>query len=82
MNPIAASLITGALVVGGKLAEGKSPTIENGLGVAGIAVGLAVLNEMNTELASAFGVLIVVSVAIVHFPVIVKATGLGEKSKK
>lgn len=78
MNPITASLVTGALVVGGKLARGDAPTIENGLGVVGVAIGLAVLNEMNSEFASAFGTLIVVAVAIVHFPAIVKATGLAE----
>lgn len=78
MTPVVAAVLTGALVVGGKYARGDSPTIQNAIGVGGIAIGLAILDQMNSKFASAFGVLIVVAVAIVHFPAIAKATGLAE----
>lgn len=77
LNPVTTAIITGALVVGGKWARGQSPNIDNAVGVAGIAIGLAVIEQMNEGLAAAFSALILVTVAIVHFPAIVKASGLG-----
>lgn len=76
MNPIAAALITGAMVVAGKWADGKSPNIDNAIGVAGIAVGLALMDQANERLATMFAWLIVLSVTIVYFPRIAKGTGL------
>lgn len=78
MNAVSAALIAGALIVAGKYANGKTPNLENGIGVAGIAVGLALLEQANKKLASSFGWLIVLSVAIVYIPRIVKATGLAK----
>lgn len=77
MNPVAAAVITGALIVGGKWADGKAPTVENGVGVAGIAIGLALLEQGSPKLATAFGWLIVLSVGIVYIPTIVKGAGLA-----
>lgn len=77
MNPIVASIVTGALVIGGKFADGKTPNMDNAIGIAGVAIGLSVLDQFNTKFAQAFGVLIVVAAALVHFPKIARATGLG-----
>lgn len=77
LNPITVAVTVGALVIAGKWARGQSPNIDNAVGVAGVALGLAVLEQMNTKLAAAFGGLILVSVAAVHLPTIVKAAGFG-----
>lgn len=78
MNSVSAALITGALIVAGKWASGKAPNLDNAVGVAGIAVGLSLMDQANPKLASAFGWLIVLSVAIVYIPRITKATGLAK----
>lgn len=75
MNPIAASLVVGALVVGGKYARGKSPTIENGVGIAGVAIGLTLLTDINDKFGRTFSALVVLVVALAHFPVIAKKAG-------
>jgi hypothetical protein len=77
MNPVAAGVITGVLVVGGKWADGKAPNMQNAIGVAGIAVGLAVIDQASEQMATAFAWLIVLSVFIVYFPKIVRGTGLA-----
>lgn len=76
MNPVTVALSTGALVVLGKWARGQEPNIDNAIGVAGIAIGLGLLDQIDGKLARAFGVLILVSVAVVHLPEIAKASGL------
>jgi hypothetical protein len=76
VNPVSTALITGAMVVAGKWSEGKSPNIDNALGVAGIAIGLSLMEQANERLAAMFGWLIVLSVTIVYFPKIAKGTGL------
>lgn len=78
MNPLSAALITGALVIAGKWSEGKAPNIDNGIGIAGIAIGLALMEQANERLATAFAWLIVLSVTIVYFPKIVKGAGLAK----
>lgn len=79
MRPIPAALITGILIVVGKWARSQSPNIDNAVGVIGIAVMLAAIEQANEKLAHAFGALILVSVAAVHVPTIVKAAGFGKK---
>lgn len=69
-----------ALVVGGKWARGAAPNIDNAIGIAGIALGLAMLEQFNVKFAKAFGVLILMSLAVVHLPTIVQAAGLSKGS--
>lgn len=82
LNPVTTAVISGALVVGGKWARGQSPNIDNAVGVAGIAIGLGIIDQMNAQLASAFSALILITLAIVHFPAIAKAAGFGKGAKK
>lgn len=77
MNPVAAAVLVGALVLGGKWADGKAPSIQNGIGVAGIAISLSIIEQANARLAGAFAWLIVLGVAVVYFPKIAKGTGLA-----
>jgi hypothetical protein len=79
MRPIPAALVTGVLIVLGKWARNQSPNIDNAVGVVGIAVILALIEQANEKLSRAFAVLIVVSVAAVHLTTIVKAAGFGKK---
>ena len=79
LNPVTTAVVTGALVVGGKWARGQSPNIDNAVGVAGIAIGLAVLEQFSQPLSAAFATLILVTVAMVHFPAISKAAGFEIK---
>ena len=77
MTPLSTALTAGALIVGGKWARDQSPNIDNAIGVAGIAIGLSLLEQMNKPIARAFSALILISLAIVHFPEIAKAAGLA-----
>jgi hypothetical protein len=78
LNPVSVAVVSGALVVLSKWAQNKSPTVDNAVGVVGIAIGLAILEQMSEQLAAAFAVLILVTIAMVHFPIIVKAAGFGK----
>lgn len=82
MNPVGTALTAGALVVTGKWARGKTPSVDNAIGVAGIALGLSILEQFDDRLSSAFAALILVSLAAVHLPVIVKAVGFGGSSSE
>lgn len=77
MNPLSAALITGAMVIAGKWANKKTPNIDNAIGIAGIAIGLALLDQANERLATMFAWLIVLGVSIVYIPQITKAAGLA-----
>lgn len=79
MRPVPAAVVAGALIVAGKWSDGNEPTIDNAIGVAGIALGLALLEQANPQLASGFAVLIVLSVAFIYLPVLAKNTGLARK---
>lgn len=79
MNPVATGIVAGALILGGQWARKKGPSIDNAVGIAGIAVILAVMEQVNVKLAHGFSVLILVSLTVVHLPAIVKSLGYGEK---
>lgn len=79
MNPVATSLVAGALILAGKWARKEGPTIDNAIGIAGIALSLALLEQINVKLSRAFATLILVSLAIVHLPTIVQSVGFGKK---
>lgn len=81
MNPVGAALTVGTLVVLGKWARGQAPNVDNAVGVAGIAIGLSVLEQFDERLSAAFAALILVSVTAVHLPVIVKAVGFNGGTK-
>lgn len=76
MNPVSVALTVGVLVVLGKWARGKEPNIDNAIGVAGVAIGLAALEQIDETLAKSFGILILVSVATIHVPKIAQSAGL------
>lgn len=79
MNPVAVAVVAGGIVVAGKVAMDKAPTVENAVGIAGIALGLAALEQVNEKLSNAFAALILLSVAIVYIPRIVQSVGFSRK---
>lgn len=70
MNPIPASLMVAVLTVVGKWARNEDfdsdTATKNAVGVAGVALGLAFISEMDEGLGRAFGALVVVGVAFYH----------------
>jgi hypothetical protein len=82
MNPISAAFLVGAMIVVRKWSSGKSIEIDNVLGIAGVALGLAVIGTINKELGRAFGALVVVSVALWQAPDLLKKIEKGTKTGK
>jgi hypothetical protein len=64
------------LIVLGKWARKQQAGIDNAVGVAGIAVGLALLEMWDERLSKGFAALILISLATLHGPPIVRAAGL------
>lgn len=81
MNPISTALVAGALIVAGKWSKGDSPNVNNAVGIGGIAIILALLEQMNKKMASAFGILIVLTIAGIYLPPIVQAAGFAGSLK-
>lgn len=82
MNPIPAAFLVGAMIVVRKWSSGKSLEINNVLGIAGVALSLAVLGTINKELGRSFGLLVVVSVALFQAPDLLKKVEIGTKTGK
>lgn len=81
MNPLVTGLLVGALTTIGRWSRGKGLTIDTVLGVLGVAFGLAIIEQFNKDLAKAFSALVIVAVAWVHLPHILKQTGLEDLGK-
>lgn len=78
MNPIVASMTIGAIVTLARWRKGEFITIDNVIGIVGVALSLSVIAQMNKELAQSFGTLAVVGTALFQVPEIVQASRLGE----
>lgn len=78
MNPLAVGLILGAITTLARWARGKQASVDTVVGVVGVAIGLAVVEQANKEFAKALGTLVVVGVSVVHagdlFEAVRKAT--------
>lgn len=70
MNPVPATLMVAVLTVVGRWARGKEfdtdTATKNAVGVGGVAIGLAMISEMDESLGRAFGALVVVGVGLYH----------------
>lgn len=77
MNPVATSLVAGALIIAGKWSRNQELKIDNAIGIAGIALGLALMEQMNERLSRMFGILILLSLAFIHLPAIVTSLGFA-----
>lgn len=81
MNPVPAALMVAVLTVAGRWARGKEFDTEtatkNAVGVGGVAIGLALLTEINKEFGEAMGLLVVISVAVWHLGPIFESVKKG-----
>src|SRR5688572_10772510 len=76
VSPIVASVMVGLMTTLGRWARGKGLTVDTVVGVAVLAVTLAIIEQGNEKLARGFGLLVVLGVALVHAGPILDATGL------
>jgi hypothetical protein len=67
MDAVPTAVVVGALVIGGKASQSKTPSMQNIIGIGGVALGLAMLEQINERLASAFSLLVIFGVAAVYF---------------
>lgn len=76
MNTTASAALAGAIALTGRWAKGDKKISMNVIvGVGGMVLALAILNEVNQPFAQAFGTLLVVAAALVYLPDIVKWMG-------
>lgn len=66
MSPVVVAVVVGAITTLGKWANGKTISIDTVVGIVGVAVGLAVLDQINKDLSKAMGILVVVGVTVAH----------------
>lgn len=76
MNTTSAVLLTGAIVVAGKWSDDKPLDVKLAIGILGLAIGLAIMNETNAELAGKFATLVVVAAVFMYGPPVAKKAGL------
>lgn len=82
MNALVGALLVGVLTYLGRTARGKPMSIDIVVGIAALALMLALLEQVNQKLARDFVILAVLATALAHWEVIAKASGLEEKKKK
>lgn len=84
MSPVVAAIVVAATTTLGRWARGKDMTVDIVVGLMGIAIALTIIDQINKELAKAFGVLAVVATMVGHADVIFKVisgvTGGGTNS--
>ena len=78
MDPVPAALAIGAITTLGRWANGKGLTINTVVGVVGIAVSLALIEQVSPEIARSFGVLVLLGTSIVFLPQIFKKSGVSK----
>jgi hypothetical protein len=76
MSPIVAAATVAAMTTLGRWARGKGLTIDTVVGLVGVALGLAVIEQANAKLARGLGALVVIGVAAAHLPILLDQTGL------
>jgi hypothetical protein len=79
MTTVIASVFVGVLTYLGRTARGKQMSINVVVGIAGLALALAMIEQIDKELAKKFAILAVVGTLLAHWQVIVKASGLSNK---
>lgn len=70
------AMATGALVVGGYWAAGKSLNVRLGIGIGAYAIGLALLDQVNSNIAKSVSVLVLITVLFTWGHTIAYTTGL------
>lgn len=76
MNPTGAAMLTGAIVVAGQYANGKTLSVRIGVGAVVYAVFLTVITNTNADLGNAFAMATLVTAVFMYGPTIGRKTGL------
>lgn len=76
MNPAIAAVVVGVITYLGRVARGKPMSIQVAVGIGGLAVSLAILDQIDRELARKFGVLAIVATLLAHWQIIAEKSGL------
>lgn len=82
MSTIIASVFVGVITYLGRAARGKSMSIDVVVGIAALALALAMIEQADKNLAKKFAVLVVLATLLAHWQVIVKASGLKAEPGK
>lgn len=81
MNAAITSVVVGVITYLGRTARGKPMSINVVVGIVGLAIMLAIIEQADRELAKKFGMLVIVGTLIAHWPIIAKSTGLKGDGK-
>lgn len=79
MTSVVAALFVGTITYLGRVARGKQMDISVIVGIGGLAVAFALVEEVDEKLAKQFELLVVLGVLLAHWQVIVKAAGFSSK---
>ena len=75
MTSAITALVVASITYLGRVARGKKMSIDVVVGIGGLAIMLAAIEEADKELAKKFGLLIVIGTLLAHWQVIVKSAG-------
>lgn len=78
MTSVVSALVVGVITYLGRVARGKNMDINLIVGIGGLAVTFALIEEVDEKLAKQFELLVVLGVLLAHWPVIVKAAGFSQ----
>lgn len=76
MNTAVAAVLVGTITFLGRAARGKKMSIDIVVGIVGLALILAMIEQADRELAKKFALLAIVGTLLAHWQVIVESTGL------
>lgn len=76
MNTVIVSVFVGTITYLGRVARGKQMTMSIVVGIAGLALALAMIEQVDRELAKKFSVLIIVGTLLAHWQIIAEKSGL------
>lgn len=82
MDTSTSTLLTGLIVLGGQVSNGKGIDLKIIIAVLFMAIMLSVMGEGNAKFAQKFGLLILVCAVFGYGPAILKSTGLSGSKKK
>lgn len=81
LSTTSSCILTGAIVCGGKIAQGDMPGVKQAVGTGGLVISLSVLSEINAEFARKFAVLILTTAFLMYVPTIAWHLGLLDKKQ-
>lgn len=77
MTSVVSALVVGVITYLGRVARGKNMDISLVVGIGGLAIAFALVEEADEKLAKQFEILVILGVLLAHWQVIVKAAGFS-----